>query len=319
MSTLITGAAGFLGSSLSDRLVSMGEEVVGLDSFDPFYDRTIKESNLVRARSSGCLCLVEGDIRDGEILDSLPDTIDNVVHLAALAGVRPSIANPQAYSSVNEGGTWSVLAWAKRRGIKNMVFASSSSVYGNCPKAPFHEDMFVGAPISPYAATKRAGELACHTHHHLDGLSLVACRFFTVYGPRQRPDLAIHKFARLIRDGRPIPVFGDGSTSRDYTYIDDIVDGILQARAFVRGSSDPVFEIVNLGESRTVTLSEMIEVVGDEMGESPKVERLPMQPGDVQRTFADVSKARRLIGYEPSTDFRAGIRRFLEWFDSRSD
>jgi UDP-glucuronate 4-epimerase len=319
MSTLITGAAGFLGSSLTDRLVSMGEEVVGLDSFDPFYDRTIKEANLVGARSSGCFSLVEGDIRDGEILDSLPDTIDNVVHLAALAGVRPSIENPQAYCSVNEGGTWSVLAWAKRRGIKNMVFASSSSVYGNCPKAPFHEDMFVGAPISPYAATKRAGELACHTHHHLDGLSLVAARFFTVYGPRQRPDLAIHKFARLIRDGRPIPVFGDGSSSRDYTYVDDIVDGILQARAFVRGSSDPVFEIVNLGESRTVTLSEMINVVGDEMGESPEIERLPMQPGDVSRTLADVSKARRLIGYEPSTDFRAGIRRFLEWFDTPSD
>jgi UDP-glucuronate 4-epimerase len=315
MSTLITGAAGFLGSSLSDALLAEGGDVVGLDSFDEFYDRSIKESNLSKARSIERFHLVEGDIREPSVLDALPGGIDCIVHLAARVGVRPSIESPELYSSVNEGGTWALLAWAKRRGIKQMVFASSSSVYGNCPEAPFREDMFVGAPISPYAATKRAGELACHTHHHLDGLSVVAARFFTVYGPRQRPDLAIHKFARLIRDGMPIPVFGDGSTSRDYTFIDDIVQGILKARSFVRDASDPVFEIVNLGESTTVTLSEMIQVLSEGMGARADVQALPMQPGDVSRTYADITKARTLLKYDPQVDFREGIRKFLAWFD----
>jgi len=315
MSTLVTGAAGFLGSSLVDRLLSDGEEVVGLDSFDDFYARSIKESNVAGARESDRFVMVECDLRSQDALEELPAGIDCVVHLAARAGVRPSIADPELYSSVNEGGTWRILEWARRCGIRDLVFASSSSVYGNCPDAPFREDMFVGAPISPYAATKRSAELACHTYHHLHGLSVVATRLFTAYGPRQRPDLAIHKFAELIRTGRSIPVFGDGTSARDYTYVDDILQGLIKARAFARDAVDPVFEIINLGESRTVALSEMIQVLGEEMNVAPTIERLPMQPGDVQRTYADVAKARRLLGYEPSTDFRDGIRRFLSWFE----
>lgn len=315
MSVLVTGAAGFIGSHLSEQLLARGEEVVGLDSFDAFYDRATKLVNLSVSRDDSRFSFFESDIRDAEALDSLPRSVDTVVHLAALAGVRPSIAEPKRYASVNVVGTFEILEWAKRRGVSRLLFASSSSVYGNHPEVPFREDMAVGRPISPYAATKVAGELACHTFHHVHGMSVIALRFFTVYGPRQRPDLAIHKFARLLRAGRPLPLFGDGSTARDYTYVDDIIEGVLGALDFVR-RSQPLFEIVNLGESRTVTLSEMIEVLGDEMGVEPALERLPMQPGDVERTYADVSKARRLFGYAPETPFREGIRRFIRWLET---
>ncbi|MCH7533386.1 MAG: GDP-mannose 4,6-dehydratase [Gemmatimonadetes bacterium] len=313
-SILVTGAAGFLGSHLSESLVHAGHRVVGLDSFDNFYDRAIKEQNLSQLRAASTFSLVEGDIRDGATLDSLPSDVSLVVHLAAKAGVRPSIEDPQLYSSVNVDGTWRLLDWMRQRGIPHFVFASSSSVYGNCDVAPFREDLVVDRPISPYAATKLAGELACHTYHHLHDLSVLALRFFTIYGPRQRPDLAIHKFARLMRAGQSIPMFGDGSTERDYTYIDDILQGILASIDLLR-RSEPLFEIVNLGESRTVSLHEMIQVLGEEMGVEPAVDQKPMQPGDVERTYADVSKARALLAYEPSVEFRDGVRMFLEWFD----
>jgi len=315
MSVLVTGAAGFIGSHLSEHLLAKGEEVVGLDSFDPFYDRSIKLRNVASARDNTKYSLIESDIRDAEALDSLPDGVDSVVHLAALAGVRPSIAEPVRYASVNVIGTCEVLEWARQRGISRVVFASSSSVYGNYPEVPFREDATVDRPISPYAATKVAGELTCHTFHHLHDLSVIALRLFTVYGPRQRPDLAIHKFARLLLGRRPIPVFGDGTTARDYTYVDDIIQGISGALDLLR-CSEPLFEIVNLGESQPVVLREMISVLGEEIGVKPNLEALPMQPGDVQRTYADVSKARRLLGYDPQTPFREGVHRFIRWLEA---
>ena len=314
MSILVTGAAGFLGSHLSESLVHAGHRVVGLDSFDDFYDRSIKERNLSAIQRASTFSMLEGDIRDEAALDGVPSDVTLVVHLAAKAGVRPSIEDPQLYSSVNVDGTWRMLEWTRQRGIPHFVFTSSSSVYGNCDLAPFREDVPVDRPISPYAATKLAGELACHTYHHLHDLSVLALRLFTVYGPRQRPDLAIHKFARLIREGQSIPMFGDGSTERDYTYIDDILQGILASIDLLR-RSEPLCEIVNLGESRTVSLHEMIRVLGEEMGVDPVIDQKPMQPGDVERTYADVSKARASLAYEPRVEFRDGVRGFLEWLD----
>lgn len=319
MTVLLTGAAGFIGSTLAERIVARGMEVVGIDSFDPFYPRAGKERNLERVRPSPRFVLVESDIRDRSILDTIPGTVDTVIHLAALAGVRPSINAPLKYEATNIGGTNQLLEWAKDRHIKRFIFASSSSVYGNTPTVPFAESAEIQHPISPYAATKVAGELLCHTYHHLYDMSVVALRFFTVYGPRQRPDLAIHKFAKLLRNSQPIPMYGDGSTERDYTYIDDIVDGVLGSLDLLERSDDPIFEVINLGESQTISLKEMITVLAEEMGVTPVIERLPMQPGDVTRTYADVSKARRLLGYNPSTEFRDGIRRFLDWFDQQDD
>lgn len=312
MTVLVTGAAGFIGSHLVDHLLEAGDEVVGLDSFDPFYPRSTKERNLIGPRSFEAFTEVEGDIRDRQLLDSLPEEIDAVVHLAALAGVRPSIQEPLRYTSVNIDGTSTVLEWARSRGIRRIVFASSSSVYGNSTEVPFREDLMVDRPISPYAATKSAGELICHTYHHLFDMSILALRFFTVYGPRQRPDLAIHKFARLMLSGEPVPMFGDGSTQRDYTYIDDIVQGVVAALRWVRREPN-AFEVVNLGESTTISLAEMISTLAERLGVEPQVRTLPLQAGDVARTYADVTKARRLLGYSPSTSFPDGIERFLDW------
>lgn len=314
MSILVTGAAGFIGSHLAERLLADGREVVGLDCYDHFYDPAIKEHNLKAARDYGSFSELRSDLRDATALDELPDEIETVVHLAARAGVRPSIENPRLYTEVNVLGTLNLLEWMRARGIRDMLFASSSSVYGNNPKVPFHEDDRVDTPVSPYAATKRSGELLCHTYHHLFGMSIVALRFFTVYGPRQRPDLAIHKFARLMREGAPIPMFGDGTSERDYTYIDDILQGVSAALDYV-GSPKPVFEIINLGESRTISLKEMIRVLGEELGVEPDVHRLPDQPGDVRRTYADVSKAGEVLGYRPTFEFRDGIRLFLDWLE----
>ena len=319
MVILVTGAAGFLGSHVVDHLLTQGHRIVGLDSFDDFYPRAVKEANLLKAKAVDRFELVEADIRDRDSLNRLPDDIQQVIHLAARAGVRPSIERPDLYASVNVEGTWCLLEWARMQSIKHFVVASSSSVYGNSSRVPFRESHFVGAPISPYAATKRAMELACHTHVHLYGISVIALRFFTVYGPRQRPDLAIHKFARLLRDGRPLPMFGDGTTARDYTYIEDILQGIEGARHLLESSSKTLFELINLGESSPVALREMIKILSEEMGVQPEIDHLPMQPGDVSQTFADVTKAQELLGYNPKWDFRDGIRMFLGWFESISE
>jgi len=314
MKTLVTGHAGFIGSHFVDRLLEAGEEVVGLDNRDPFYPARVKERNLEGARTHDGFLDLDGDIRDPELLERIPDDVERVVHLAALAGVRPSIEAPARYQSVNLEGTTRLLEFSRERQIKHFVFASSSSVYGNNRKVPFSEDDPVDHPISPYAATKRGGELLAHTYAHLFGIRILSLRFFTVYGPRQRPDLAIHKFARLLSQGEEIPMFGDGTTRRDYTYIDDILAGMEGALEWVQSAPEGAFEIVNLGESRTVELMEMIQVLGREMGVEPRIRRLPPQPGDVERTWADVSRARRLLGYDPSTDFEEGIRRFMAWF-----
>jgi UDP-glucuronate 4-epimerase len=272
-SILVTGAAGFIGSHLCERLLARGHRVIGVDNFDPFYDPAVKHRNLEGFREHDRFCFLEADIRDREGLEAALEEeagdVDVIVHLAARAGVRPSIEDPEAYTSINVDGTVALLELARRRGISRFVFGSSSSVYGNNPKVPFSEDDPVEEPISPYAATKRAGELLCHTWHHLYGLSIVSLRFFTVYGPRQRPDLAIHKFARLMAEGRPIPMYGDGSTRRDYTYIDDILQGIEGAIDHT-DRPEPVWEIVNLGESHTTTLSRLIELVSGAMGVEPR-------------------------------------------------
>jgi len=315
LSVLVTGAAGFIGSHLSEALVAAGEDVVCLDSFDPFYDPAVKERNLVGLRASGRFHEVRGDIRDEDAWRRVPDGVEAVVHLAARAGVRPSIEQPVLYADVNVVGTSRMLEFVRARGIGAVVFASSSSVYGNSPTVPFSESDPVHDPISPYAATKLAGELICRTAHNLTGVSIVAARLFTVFGPRQRPDLAIHKFARLMREGHAIPRFGDGTTARDYTFVDDLVSGLVAALALVR-SKRGVFEVLNLGSDRPVRLDELIRVLGEELGLEPRIEQLPPQPGDVERTWADITRAKLLLGYGPRTPFREGIRRFVEWLGS---
>jgi len=312
---LVTGGAGFIGSHLVERLLLAGHGVSVVDDFHPFYDPAVKRANLAAAAAHDRFRLVEGDVTDLEGLERAfeGEKIDVIVHLAARAGVRPSIAQPAAYVESNVAGTLAVLELARRRGIGRVVFGSSSSVYGESSSVPFREDDPAASPISPYAATKRAGELLCHTYRHLYGIAVVCLRFFTVYGPRQRPDLAIHKFARLMVRGEPIPVYGDGSTERDYTYVDDILQGVEGAIDFT-GRHPGAYEIVNLGESRTISLSRLVEVLSGALGIEPRIERFPAQPGDVSRTFADVRKARELLGYRPEVAFEEGIERFVRWF-----
>lgn len=306
---LITGAAGFIGSHLCERLIGDNRIVVGLDNFDPFYDRKIKESNIKTLIKSGKFKIVEGDIRDAACVDSIcKGGVDAIVHLAAKAGVRPSIADPLGYADCNINGTMVLLESAKKCGIKKFIFASSSSVYGNNKKVPFSETDNVDNPISPYAATKKACELICYTYHHLYKIDITCLRYFTVYGPRQRPDLAIHKFARLIEQGKPIPVFGDGSMMRDFTYIDDIIDGTVAAINKCEG-----FKIYNLGESRPIRLDELVEEIEKALGKKAIIERKPVQPGDVEKTYADVTKAREKLGYNPQTDISVGLAKFVAW------
>jgi UDP-glucuronate 4-epimerase len=318
MQVFVTGGAGFIGSHLCERLVCEGHHVLAIDNFDPFYDPSVKRRNLAAVMESPRFRLVEADIRDPQELWKAIDregvaSPDLIVHLAAKAGVRTSLEQPVEYTRTNLDGTTSVLELARRTGCRRFIFGSSSSVYGNNVKVPFSEADPVDHPISPYAATKRAGELICHTYHHLHDLSIVCLRFFTVYGPRQRPDLAIHKFTRLMIEGRPVPLYGDGSMERDYTYVDDIVQGMGAAIALT-GASDPRFDIVNLGESRTTTTGDLIRYLARELGVEPLVERLPQQAGDVQRTFADITRARRLLGYDPQVPVEAGLPRFVQWF-----
>ncbi len=305
---LVTGGAGFIGSHLCERLLERGDEVVVLDNFNDFYDPAIKREN---ARLLGGARVVEGDIRDQELVARLfrENEFDALVHLAAMAGVRPSLVDPLHYGDVNVRGTQILLRELERRPEVRLVFASSSSVYGVNERVPFREDDDIHRPVSPYAATKRAGELLCFTHHHLYGTPTACLRFFTVYGPRQRPEMAIHAFVRRALEKKPIPFFGDGTTRRDYTYIDDIVDGVVRSLDRAKG-----YAIYNLGESQTVSLAELVALIGELAGVEPILDRRPLQPGDVPITYADVSKARAELGYEPRTSLRAGLERFLEWY-----
>jgi len=315
-SILITGGAGFIGSHLVDRLLSEGDwRISVVDDFNDFYSPSIKRENIREHLANERYKLVEADIRNSASLEkAFAEThFDCIVHLAARAGVRPSLKEPRLYVETNVNGTLNVLEMARRHGVKQFVFGSSSSVYGVNEKVPFAEEDPIFNPISPYAATKAAGELICHTYSHLYDMRIVCLRFFTVYGARQRPDLAIHKFAKLISEGKPIPVFGDGSTRRDYTHIDDIIAGVRAAVDYDRTN----YEVINLGESRTVELRELIALIENELGTRAEIDRQPPQPGDVPQTFADISKARRLLNYHPQTQIEVGIERFIEWFKSR--
>ena len=312
---LVTGGAGFIGSHLVDSLLADGWRVTVFDNFDPFYDRAIKEANVRAHADDPAFALVSGDLRDAKAVNALGDTpYDVIVHIAARAGVRPSIEDPVGYQDVNVTGTQLLLELARRIGTQQFVFASSSSVYGVNPRVPWREEDHVLQPISPYASTKVSGELLGHVYSHLYGMRFLALRFFTVYGPRQRPDLAIHKFARLMLAGKPIPVFGDGSTRRDYTYIGDVIQGV---RAAMDYTGTP-YEVINLGNTRTVTLSEMIAGLEQALGVTATIDRHPEQPGDVPQTWANVDKARTLLGFNPSTPYDEGVVRFVAWLRAAS-
>lgn len=312
MNVLVTGGAGFIGSHVCERLLKLGHSVWALDDLNSFYDPAIKLRNIEEIRSHAKpFQFVRGDLTDRATLDQLFNDVrfDQVIHLAARAGVRPSLQEPALYQRVNVEGTVNLLEAARLSQVKKVTIASSSSVYGVNAKVPFSEDDPIFSAISPYAASKLACEALGHTYHHVYGLDVVMLRFFTVYGPRQRPDLAIHKFAQLISAGKPIPVFGDGSTARDYTYVDDTVDGILAATQKNFG-----FQIFNLGESQTVTLSHLIEVLEKAIGKKAIIDRQPPQPGDVPITYANIAKARSLLGYNPHIKIEQGIPKFVEWF-----
>lgn len=309
---LVTGGAGFIGSHLVDRLLAQqAARVVVIDNFDEFYAPHLKRTNIEGHLNHPVYRLFEADIRNYNSLKQLfaDEIFDTIIHLAAKAGVRPSVSDPRAYQEVNVAGTLNLLDLAQRNGVKKFIFGSSSSVYGPAATPPFKEDAPL-APISPYAATKAAGEMLAHTYSHLYDMQIVCLRFFTVYGARQRPDLAIHKFARLIAGGRPVPVYGDGTSERDFTYIDDILQGVLAA---VDYDATP-FEIINLGESQTITVNRMIELLADALGQQAIIERQPPQAGDMPRTHADISKAQRLLNYQPTTPIEAGIKKFADWF-----
>lgn len=310
---LITGGAGFIGSHLVDHILREGQSRVTVaDDFNDFYDPAIKRANIAHQIGRADFEIVEADIADSQAIDDLfaRARFDMVIHLAARAGVRPSLEAPLVYEEANVRGTYSLLEAARKYSVPRFIFGSSSSVYGINSKVPFSEDDQIAHPISPYAATKIAGEAACHTYSHLYGIRVVALRLFTVYGARQRPDLAIHKFARLISEGRPIPVFGDGTTRRDYTYIDDIISGLASAMSY----EESLFEVINLGESQTVELSYLIEVLEKALDRRATIDRRPPQAGDVPVTFADIGKARRLLGYDPKTKIEDGIEKFVRWF-----
>lgn len=311
MRVIVTGAAGFIGSHVVDRLLADGHQVTGLDNFDTFYSAAAKRANLAQALVNKNFELVTGDIRDGQLVAELFEKVrpDGVIHLAARAGVRPSLEDPALYMDVNVTGTTRIFEAARQQAQPpRVVYASSSSVYGDRDTAPFRETEDVDSPISPYAASKRACEIVASTFHHLYGLHLTGLRFFTAYGPRNRPDLAIAKFSRLILDDKPIPVFGDGSTRRDYTYVEDIADGVVRALERCQG-----LNLYNLGNSSPVTLNELVATIAAALGRTPKLDRLPPQPGDVRQTFADISLAERDLGFQPRMPFAEGIRRYAAW------
>ncbi|MDP3114181.1 MAG: SDR family NAD(P)-dependent oxidoreductase [Candidatus Cloacimonadaceae bacterium] len=314
---LVTGGAGFIGSHLCEALLAQGHKVLCLDNFCDFYDPQIKMTNISECRKQPNFSLIECDITD---LDELSKAfsyykIDLVVHLAAMAGVRPSIQNPELYEKVNVAGTLNLLQLCKIHGIGRFIFASSSSVYGNNAKLPFSESDNVDNPISPYAATKKAGELLCHTYHYLDKMSIICLRFFTVYGPRQRPDLAICKFASLLESGEALPVFGDGTSSRDYTYIGDIIQGVMRSIQYVQDHL--CYEIINLGNDRGIGLLDMILNLEQVFHKEARLDFRVPQDGDIPHTLADISIARRLLGYQPRTSFAQGMQSFAEWWKCR--
>lgn len=337
---LITGGAGFIGSTVTEKLLNNGDKVVVVDNFNDFYDynrkiRNILEitnnfnkigefenlskdekiSKLIEIVNSDRFTLIYGDIRDREAMDRVfvKNKFDLVFNPAAMAGVRPSLLDPMLYEDVNIRGYMNLLELCKKYGVKKFVQASSSSVYGNNKEVPFKETAIVDFVISPYAATKKSCEVMGHVYHNLYNIDMVQLRFFTVYGPKQRPDLAIHKFTKMILEDKPIPFYGDGTTKRDYTYIDDIVDGILKSMSYLFNNEN-VYEIFNLGESHVVSLKEMVETIENALGKKATLDIQPMQPGDIDKTYADISKAKAMIGYEPQTNFAEGIRKFVEWY-----
>ena len=311
MAILVTGGAGFIGSHLVERLAARGERIVVVDDFNDYYSPKLKRANAALVKSSGDVTIVEGDVRDARLLAKIlgESRISRLIHLAGRAGVRPSLLDPLLYADVNIKGTLTLLEAARAHGVLNFTFASSSSVYGVSRDVPFREDARADTPASPYGASKRAAELLIYNYHCLYGLRAACLRFFTAYGPRQRPDMAIHKFTKAIFSGQPIPFFGDGTSARDYTYIDDIIDGVVAA-----AYSDFGYEILNLGDSRPVTLSDMVDAVSAAVGRPPILDRQPDQPGDVPITYADISKAGRLLGFRPKVPFQEGIRRFVAWY-----
>lgn len=334
---VVTGGSGFIGSHLCQRLLLQGHRVINIDNFSDFYDYKVKIQNtlesvhnkekfIYKGKTSDLQQLVSkvdspryqlkiADIRNYQDMNTIfqQEKIDAVIHLAALAGVRPSIENPLTYVDVNIQGTMVILEILKKYGINKFICASSSSVYGNNQKIPFSENDFVDKAISPYAATKKSCEIIGHTYFHLYHIDTIMLRFFTVYGPRQRPDLAIHKFTNMITNDVPIPVFGDGSTRRDYTYIDDIIDGIIKSIDYIE-KHQHIFEILNLGENHTISLQEMIATIERHLSKKAIKTHLPMQPGDVIQTYADIEKAKKLIGYHPQTEFEEGIKQFITWY-----
>jgi len=314
---LVTGGSGFIGSSLIDYLIDQKYTVICLDNFDTFYPRPIKQDNIRSAISSPLYQLIEGDIRDKGLLENIfrANTIDTIVHLAAKAGVRPSILNPQEYMDVNINGTLNILETMKAYHVKKIIFASSSSIYGNNEKIPYSESDNVDHPISPYAGSKKSGELLTHIYHHLFDFNVINFRFFTVYGPRQRPDQAIHRFFKNIYADIPIEVYGDGTTSRDYTYIADIVSGISKAISYLDANKN-VYETINLGNHNPITLSGLIDLIESVTQRKFVIKRMPMQMGDVNVTFADISKAQRLLGYNPDTPLKEGLVKFKKWYEA---
>lgn len=337
---LITGGAGFIGSTVAEKLLNNGDRVVVVDNFNDFYDynrkiRNILEitnnfnkigefenllkdekiSKLIEIVNSDNFTLIYGDIRDREAMDRVfaENSFDLVFNPAAMAGVRPSLLDPMLYEDVNVRGYMNLLELCKKYGVKKFVQASSSSVYGNNKEVPFKETAIVDFAISPYAATKKSCEVMGHVYHKLYNIDMVQLRFFTVYGPKQRPDLAIHKFTKMILENKPIPFYGDGTTKRDYTYIDDIVNGILKSMNYLFNNED-VYEIFNLGESHVVSLKEMVETIENTLGKKAILDIQPIQPGDVDKTYADISKAKSMLGYDPQTNFAEGIRKFVEWY-----
>lgn len=322
---VITGGAGFIGSNLSEALLKQGEKVIIIDNFNDYYDPAYKKENIKEVQDMACtlkkpenVIVCEGDIRDATFIDDtfLKYKPDVIIHLAACAGVRPSIDDPKLYFDVNINGTLNILEGMKKHRIKRLCFASSSSVYGNNKKVPFSEIDTVDYPISPYAASKKSGELLCYTYHHLYKMSIACMRFFTVYGKRQRPDLAIYKFTKNILENKPIELYGDGKSRRDYTYIEDIVSGILKSLDFIN-SNENSYDIFNLGQSNTISLNEMLSTIEKALNKKAIIKNLPCQKGDVECTFAEIAHSKDVLGYAPKTDFTKGINEFIQWFITR--